>query len=126
MTFDITGIYNSHVIELSRIRVLTYLYTCGMILVDPGRTPLRMFWLCSAVLVVSIQVLRMAGATVLFRWRLYWRLKDDKILYKIANKCKFIKFFESTEMIFFLQIWLSWTWTWIRIQKNCWIRIRIK
>ena len=33
-------------------------------------------------------------------------------------------------MIFFLQIWLSYTWTWIRIQiriqKNCWIQIRIK
>ena len=27
-------------------------------------------------------------------------------------------------MIFLLQIWLSWTWT--RIQKNCWIRIRKK
>ena len=48
-----------------------------MILVDPGRTPLRMFWLCSAVLVVSVQVLRVAGATVPSRWRLYryWCLK---------------------------------------------------
>ena len=43
--------------------LLTCIGTCGMILVDPGRTPLRMFWLCSA------------GATVLSRWRLYWRLK---------------------------------------------------
>ena len=46
-----------------------------MILVDPGRTPLRMLWLCSAVLVISIQVLRVAGATVPSRWRPYWRLK---------------------------------------------------
>ena len=36
---------------------------------------LVLFWLCSAVLVISIQVLRVAGATVPSRWRPYWRLK---------------------------------------------------
>ena len=28
--------------------VLTYLYTCGLILIDPGRTPMGMFWLSVA------------------------------------------------------------------------------